>query len=486
MKNKWFIKCFFGCVILVTRMLLLAVMVLVLTIPGFAKMYEEPKSFSLKDKSLEQVQLKLLPKVDTERLLAEDRARGKDPQHPGPYRFAVAVDVAFTPENSGTWQTLADGRLWRLRIQSPGAKSLNLGITRFDMPDGAKLWIYDPGHKHVEGPYTSRNRSTLGSLWTPIIEGDEIVVEVFVPAGVPQPVVEIGKVNHGYRGFGVKSGKYGKEGICENDVICHKGDPWRDQILAVVLYHANGTYSCTGTLLNNTAKDFKPYILSANHCGVTGGPHGTDASVVVYWNFESATCGTHTGSLTNAVTQVGGAYFRAGSDVMHNDFVLFELKYPPKPSNVFYAGWDATGNTPSSTVGIHHPMADVKAISFSKRQPYTTAFRSDIHDPSGNAWRVVWFSGVTEEGSSGSCLFERKFKRCIGYLHGGCSSCETSCDPKYCAYTCCPPPCSPNSSDWYGRFSVSWYGDGMPSGQLKFWLDHGNTGILTLDGAYHP
>jgi len=185
MRSQWFIK---G-------------VVLVLAGSGFAKMSEEPKSFSLKDASQEQVERKIMPRVDTERLLAEDRARGKDPQHPSPSRFAVAGDVAFTLDNSGTWQTLADGRLWRLRIQSAGAKSLNLGIIRFDMTEGAKLWIYDPGHKHVEGPYTSRQRSHAGSLWTPIIEGEEMVVEVFVPTGVAQPVIEIGKVNQGYRGL---------------------------------------------------------------------------------------------------------------------------------------------------------------------------------------------------------------------------------------------------------------------------------------------
>jgi hypothetical protein len=201
MRNKWLVKGFLGRT-LMARELFPAVLVLVLAISGFAKLYEEPRSYSLKDTSQEQVERKILPKIDTERLLAEDRARGKDPQHPAPHSFAVAADVAFTLDNSGTWQTLADGRLWRLRIQSPGAKNLNLGITRFDMPDGAKLWIYDPAHTHGEGPYTARNRSHLGSLWTPIIQGDEIVVEVFVPTGVAQPVIEIGKVNQGYRGFG--------------------------------------------------------------------------------------------------------------------------------------------------------------------------------------------------------------------------------------------------------------------------------------------
>ena len=99
MKNRDFLS---GAT-LRARKLSVAVLVLVLAVPAFARMYEEPKS--------------------------------------------------------GTWQTLREGRIWRLRIQSPGAKSLNLGFTRYEMSEGAKLWVYDPKHAHVEGPYTSRHRS---------------------------------------------------------------------------------------------------------------------------------------------------------------------------------------------------------------------------------------------------------------------------------------------------------------------------------------
>jgi len=399
----------------------LAVLLLVLAVSLFAKMYEEPKSFSLKDESQGTVDRKTMPKVDTERLAAEDRAREKDQQHPSPFRFAVAADVAFTLDNSGTWQSVTDGRLWRLRIQSAGARSLNLGITRFDMSEGAKLWIYDPEHKHVEGPYTSRHRSHLGSLWTPIIEGEEIVVEVFVPTGVARPVVEIGKVNHGYRGL---SGVLGNtEGTCEIDAICPEGNPWRDQIRAVGVYTISGTTDCSGTLLNDTLVDFTPYFLSANHCGVDT---TTDASVVVYWNFQAAVCGTHgPGSLLQNQT---GSIFRASS--APSDFVLFELSAVPDPSfHVFHAGWDRSTTIPAATVTIHHPRGDVKAISLANAPPITAAYLSDTADPAGTHWRTILNSGVLEHGSSGSCLFETTHGRCIGQLHGGGNGCPAGTSP---------------------------------------------------------
>jgi len=466
MRNKWFIKGLLGCVVLPARTLFLAVLVLVPPVSVFAKMYEEPKTFSLDDKSQERVERKVLPKIDAERLLAEDRARGKDPQRPGPQRFAVAADVAFTLRNSGTWQTLPDGRLWRLRIQSPGAKSLNLGITRFNMPDGAKLWIYDPGHKHVEGPYTARNRSHRGSLWTPIIEGDEIVVEVFVPAGVSQPVVEIRKANQGYRSFEkdtLPGG--GTEGACEIDVVCPEGIPWQNQIRAVGVYTLNGTANCTGTMMNNVKLNFTPYFLSANHCGVNS---TNDDTVVVYWNFQSPTCGTHgPGSLADNQT---GSTFRASSAA--SDFLLFELSAKPDPSfNVFYAGWDASGTAPPGTECIHHPATDVKAISPSNTAPTMTAYFSDVVNPAGNHWRVVWDGpAVTEPGSSGSCIFTTDTRRCIGQLHGGPSACGVS---------------AANLHDFYGRLDVSWTGGGTAATRLRDWLDPDNTGVLGLDGDTH-
>src|SRR3712207_4738637 len=99
----------------------------------FVPVYEEPRSFLLKEESLDKVDRKIVPEAEAGRQSEQDRNSGKDPQNPRPRRFAAAADVAFTLTNSGTWQTVPDGRLWRLRIHSAGAKSLNLGITRFDM-----------------------------------------------------------------------------------------------------------------------------------------------------------------------------------------------------------------------------------------------------------------------------------------------------------------------------------------------------------------
>jgi lysyl endopeptidase len=453
------------------RTRLTAILVVLLAIPAMAKMSEPPKSFTLRDKPQEQVQVKVLPGIDVQKLLAEDRERGKNSRQPTPQRFAIAADVSFTPDNSGTWTKLADGRIWRLAIQSPGAVSMNLGITRFSLPEGAKLWIYSGKRQDVNGPYTQRQRSHLGSLWTPVVRGDEIIIELFVPTGTAKPIVEISKVNRGYRGFAkdnIPGG--GGEGACEIDVACPQASPWGDQINAVGVYTLNGTAQCSGALVNDTAVDFTPYFLSANHCSVTT---VNDATVVVYWNFQSPNCGDHGGG--SIADNQSGSTFRAS--YAPSDVLLFELDAKPDASyNVFHAGWDATGTTPPSTVCIHHPSCDVKSISFSDNAPESTAYYSDTPILSGDHWRVVWDNGttdaegVTEPGSSGSPLFETTNRRIIGQLHGGPSSCGAA---------------DTDLHDFYGRLSVSWDGGGTPSSRLSDWLDPVPTGQLTMDGDPH-
>ena len=219
--------------------------------------------------------------------------------------------------------------------------------------------------------------------------------------------------------------------------------------------------------MNNTSLDRRPFILSANHCGVNSTNDGT---VVTYWNFQSLNCGTHgPGSITDSQT---GATLRA--NWASSDFLLFELS-PFSPSqpidpafNVFYAGWDRTDTAPLETVEIHHPSADVKAISFSNTSPTQTAYLSDTTNPSGNHWRIIMSSGVLEHGSSGSCLFETTNGRCIGQLHGGDHDCPAAAH-----------------HDWYGRFAVSWTGGGTDSTRLSNWLDPVNTGTMLLDGDPH-
>ena len=287
-----------------------------------------------------------------------------------------------------------------------------------------------------KGSYTSKQRNRKGGLWTPVILGDEIVIELYVPAEASHPELIIEQVNKGYRDFS-KEGT-AKSGSCNNDVVCPEGDPWRDQIRSVARYSINGTGLCSGQLMNNTALNFIPYFLSANHCGVSA---ANDHTLVFYWNFESPNCGDLGGG--SLAENQSGATFRA--PYTPSDFLLVELDAAPVAANAYFSGWDASAAAAASTVAIHHPSGDEKAISFNTDLVTSTDYLSNAVNPAEYHWRVDdWEDGTTEGGSSGSCLWDAATQLCVGQLHGGYASCTS------------------DTSDWYGKLSESWPGEKPP------------------------
>ena len=268
-----------------------------------------PRSALLGVNSVDTVQRMVMPDVDVDSLLAEDAVR-ESAGRPVPARYAKGLPAAFTPANSGTWEELGDGsRLWRLRIASPGALSLSLGLKRFDLPAGAAFWVHDPDGAWVQGPYTAENRNALGGLWTAVVLGDELVAELYLPAG-EEANLGIELVNHGYRFFGEREATAGvKRGACNINVICPQGDPWRSQIRSVArITFTSGASSflCTAQLVNNTAEDNTPYLLTAQHC--IDAPQ-VAPTIVAYWNYETSACGDFFGGglqLASRAVAVGG------------------------------------------------------------------------------------------------------------------------------------------------------------------------------------
>ena len=139
---------------------------------------------------------------------------------------------------------------------------------------------------------------------------------------------------------------------------------------------------------------------------------------------------------------------------------------PPASYGVYYAGWDNSGSTPQAACGIHHPSGDVKKLAFDD-DPLTSAAGLSI---SNSSWRIeAWERNTTTEGgSSGSGLWDEN-RHLVGQLQGGQANCSNSVN------------------DYYGKFSMSWDGNGSssPSQRLQNWLDPQNTGVSSLDG-YDP
>jgi hypothetical protein len=169
-----------------------------------------------------------------------------------------------------------------------------------------------------------------------------------------------------------------------------------------------------------------------------------------------------------------GASFKATDGNEGNngsDFYLIKLNNtPPASYNLYLNGWSRSTTPSPSGVSIHHPAADIKKIS-----TYSTTLTSGSWGATNSHWVVKWSSGVTEEGSSGSPLFNNS-KQLIGSLTGGMSACTINGAGS---------GTGPNEPDYYGKFSYSWANNGtVASKRLKDWLDPNNTNVTAINGRY--
>lgn len=387
-----------------------------------------------------------MPDFDQQAMLNEDAINhaSKDT----PYRFGKNFVLGRNLNNAGNWHDLPNGdRLWLLKVKSPGAYSLNLSFDMFQLPEGGRLYVYSPDGEHILGAYTSANNNENMGLGTYPVPGDELIIEYYEPsAQMGNSLLQIETVTHAYRDLNKVMRGIGDSGACNNNVICPEGAPWTDQINSVAMIVVNGNGICTGALVNNTANDGYPYFLTANHC-----LGGSVSSWVFRFNWQSTTCGSNN---VGSFDTVNGSNLLANGDIA--DYALLEINNGnpvPTAFNPYYAGWDATGDTPSNSTAIHHPSGDLKKISFDNDPAGQGNF--------GNAlcWQIFdWEDGTTEPGSSGSPLFDQN-QRIIGQLFGGQASCAN------------------NINDYYGRFDITY-----PN--VCQWLAPGcNT--LVLDG-YDP
>jgi hypothetical protein len=372
-------------------------------------------------------------------------------------RYAVENDVDLTPNNSGLWEQVSESTVrWRLRVVCGNAVSLNFGFTNYAMPEGGQMRIYDTDGPRSIRPFTAADNEAHGQLWTPPLVGNDVIIDVTVPFKAQDQLdLRLTRINAGYKDFGHMPGI--ESGSCNVDVVCPEGDDWRAEIASVGVISTGGSRFCTGFMVNNTANDQTPFFMTANHCGISG---SNAASLVVFWNYETSTCGgTPDGSLSDWQS---GSFFRAGRST--SDFTLVELDDDPNPLwMVSFAGWDATGADANWACGIHHPNVDEKRISFEWDPTTTTSYLGNSVPGDGSHVRITdWDVGTTEPGSSGSPVFNQDH-HVIGQLHGGYAACGN------------------DDSDWYGKFSMSWNAGSSASSRLVDWLDPGSTGNLAVD-----
>ncbi len=394
--------------------------------------------------------------------------------------FTIPINTNLNLQNSGVWLEFPNGdRLWRVQINVSQAEGLILMYDKFHLPKGSKLFVYSPDEKQLLGAYTQRNNNKSNRFLTGVINGGSVIVEYYEPKLVHgQGTFQIFRVdaltqamNESTSGIG-----FGKSARCNININCPQGENWQDvkrSVCRIMMVAQEGTFWCSGTLLNNTLANGKPYVLSGDHCveGIT--------PMYDLWrfdfNYESLTCQN---PIQNPSTQsMLGCQLR--SKWQDTDFLLVELfNNIPQTYNVFFSGWDARAQVPQQSALIHHPFADIKKITLENRTSIIfnaekVWFKRDninvYKTPIAHHFRLTYNNGGTfQGGSSGAGVFDGS-KRLVAQLHGGVI--DTLCRV---------------STAFAGRLALAWEGGGTPENRLKDWLDPNNSGVLFVDGIENP
>ncbi len=385
----------------------------------------------------------------------------------GPMPAGSAVAVSLGPGSHGR---IVPGKgntlLWQLKLHASGALGLGLVFDAFELAKGARLFVYSPCGSVHAGAFTPANNHPSGVFSTRIIPGDTLVVELeepLTPGGGTGMTsrLQIGELIFIDGGGGGQarneSKQLGSSDDCHININCPEGNLWQDQkrgVVRILLREGTRWWWCSGSLVNNTARDGAPLMLTSDHCGEAA----SDADYNVwqfYFNYERPGC-PDTGTPPNQM--LTGSSFRArGALSGGSDFKLLMLNHaPPETFAPYYNGWSLSETASPSGAGIHHPAGDAKKISTYTMPLSATTWPGGL---SQGFWQLTWAAtesghGVTAGGSSGSPLFNHQ-GLIVGTFSGGVSECG-----------------GPFGPDLYGRMDRHWIANGTAdSRRLKPWLD---------------
>ncbi|MDU1891432.1 MAG: trypsin-like peptidase domain-containing protein [Dysgonomonas sp.] len=387
--------------------------------------------------------------------------------HPLPEAYLYPLDIKM--DTVGTHSTLPTGEnIWKLVINVPDAKGFFVGLDDFYLPKGAELFVYRENDFRNAVVFMNEDNPKGGPYSIEDLSGDNVVLEYVSSPGINEkPRIHLKDIGYKYA-TGTSDLTYFNqaENACMININCPKGYYWQNQKKGIVQMRtrtSNGTYRCSGSLINNSGKDKTPYLLTAAHCFEKATQAEAEATDYIF-EYEAPGCEIERPTYK----------FHRGSQLLVNspleggsDGSLLKLTPNiPDDWDVYYNGWNRENETTDMSDGavIHHPLGDVKKISFYNKYLLSGNWEDERLNPDAAHWIAYYSEGVTEGGSSGSPLFDKN-GLIVGTLSGGDSKCT-----------------KPNGEDYYGKMWYHWDKGSNTSWHMKSYLDPANTGATKLEG----
>lgn len=379
----------------------------------------------------------------------------------GPRKIGYVQSLQLDSSVDGIWEDKGEQSIWSATIFAANARALSLQFSEVRLPTEAHLEISAKATNTVLR-YDATDVHN-GHLYSTQLPSNTLDLRLSVPISQAAHL-KLNKANVAYTTLTAKSGG------CNIDTACPVAQTHNEKVRSTVLLIypiGQNVFACTGFLVNNEREDLTPYLLTADHCEIDA---SNDENVEVYWQYEDAICD---GSNNNSPDPPNAALAKIGTtflaDDVSSDFTLLLLGtranpfVPPANFDPYWSGWNVGTSAATSGVSVHHPKGDQKAISIFDSP--ASATNVNISGRNTEAWKVFWEQGTTEQGSSGSGLWNES-SQVVGVLSGGEASCGNQ-----------------SGADYYGRLNEAWAPSTDCDSSLKYWLDPEQTGTLQLAGA---
>ena len=370
---------------------------------------------------------------------------------PGAKVLEVGVSFPVAMKAGGLFgEGFADGayEVWLAAVRSIDATALRLCVDLASLTEDEEAWVLDPTLPRAFGPFRAVDH-VEGGRWLPTIEGDTAVLMVRSP-GAGCPEIRLEAVSHFYRDLPpCKSLPCNVDVSCESDATIQQVSSGVGMILVSSGVH---TILGTGSLINNPAtEELEPYLLTASH---VIRDHTQTANSEIVWDWRSTGCDADDAPGLASLQRSNGRALLA-TDVSL-DATLIELdSVKVGIYGRVYLGWDTrVPVVDEDIIGIHHPANSPMRISYGRvqaiDQPVSAIDFEGVQHDYVNTTRVGWDGGVTEQGSSGSCLlFADGHYRILGALTTGpVAQCDGDATTNFDFYS--------SFRDFYGQISPAY------------------------------
>lgn len=302
---------------------------------------------------------------------------------PGAVGFHGLAGVAGALALGGGWlEHAADGRwIWTASFSSDGAQALRVHVGDAWLPPGSRVFLYGP-RGEVFGPYAFDGGTRPEGFWTNTVFASRAILRVEVAAAEParlalarlsiESLVHIenpwvATVNPAAAAAGSPQVRL-KSDTCFEDASCVTAatfpniDAASHAAAQLNFVDAQGSFICSGGLLNTTTGSMVPYLLTANHCFST---QAAATSLEAFFDYKTASCNGIEPPPNGFPSTLGSTLLATSTT---SDFTFLQLSEDPPDGSVFL-GW-TTGDyahVDGTTVyRISHP--DGRPQFFSRHQ----------------------------------------------------------------------------------------------------------------------